>query len=265
MDQSRNPNQNPRLWAWIAGASQGLGLAFAEVLAARDYNLVLIARRAHQLEAVAQQLRAAHSIEVVVLVLDLASDELEQTLRGQLTQTPVHVAIYNAAMAPMGDLVREDVRNLTHAVKVNVLGPVIWARLLGARMVEQDGGQMLFMSSLAGSQGSPRLSTYAGSKAFTNIFGESIWHELKQHNVNVLVCCAGAIRTPGYASVSSNDAPGTLDAHQVAAAALAHLGRGPRFVPGLINKLAAVIVGRWLPRRWAVATMNSATANLGSD
>ena len=118
------------------------------------------------------------------------------------------------------------------------------------------------MASLAGLQGTPRLAAYAASKAFNVILAESLWGELRASGVDVVSCVAGAIRTPGYEHARGNEAPGTLDATQVATDALARLGRGPRSVPGAINKIASLLLGRWLPRKRAVAIMAANTRDL---
>jgi short-subunit dehydrogenase len=129
-------------------------------------------------------------------------------------------------------------------------------------MVARRRGAIVLMSSLAGLQGAPRIATYAASKAFTAILAEGLWHELRAANVHVLASCAGAIRTPGYAGTSRREAPGILDADTVARETLAAIGRGPRVIPGLFNRVAAWFLGRVLPRRWTVAIMATNTEDL---
>ena len=119
------------------------------------------------------------------------------------------------------------------------------------------------MSSLAGSQGSPKISTYAASKAFNTILSEGLWNELKKHGIDVLASCAGAISTPGYKNAqNAKDAPGTLSAQQVAEDTLTALGNGPTIVPGFTNKLAHFFMNRIFPRKWAIAIMNKNTKDL---
>ena len=119
------------------------------------------------------------------------------------------------------------------------------------------------MSSLAGNQGSPKIATYAASKAFNIILAEGLWNELKRHNIDVLVCCAGAITTPGYVNAkTTKEAPGTLDAANVAKKTLKRLGKGPTTVPGRINKIARFLMGRLFPRKFAISIMDKNTQNL---
>jgi short-subunit dehydrogenase len=249
-------------WAVIAGASEGLGAAFARALAEREMNLVLIARRPAPLEALARELRDQLGVDVRTLPLDLARPDLADALRRETAMLDVGVAIYNAAYAPVGDFVERSAEELARALDVDVRGPVSFAHTLVPPMVARRRGAIVLVSSLAGLQGTPRLATYAASKAFVTILGESLWGELRGAGVDVVVSCAGAIRTPGYAAASRKEVPGTLDPAVVAERTLAALGRGPRIVPGLVNRIASWIVGRLAPRRLAVAVMAASTREL---
>lgn len=250
--------------ALIAGASEGLGAAFAEELAGRGLDLVLLARRSEPLARKAQELRDAYGISVVAQALDLASDAVVPTLK-RLAQThELGLVVYNAAYAPVAPLLEQDADDLLRTVDVNVRGPVLAARLLLPPMMQRGRGGLVLMSSLAGGQGTPRLATYAGTKAFNTVLGEGLWHEVREAGVDVVVSCAGAIATPGYAktSAATSAAPGTLPARDVARQTVAALGRGPRVTPGWINKLASFVVGRLLPRRLAIAIMAASTREL---
>lgn len=248
-------------WALVAGASDGLGAAFAHALAERGLNVVLIARRESLLEELAAKLRRAHNVEVRAAALDLASADLRERLAQLCADIDIGLAIHNAAFAPVGAVLESELDELLKAVDVNVRAPLTLVHTLAPAMVARGRGGILLMSSLAGLQGSPRLATYAGTKAFNNIFGEALWHELRDAGVDVEVCCAGAIRTPGFAAASAKDAPGTLDAEVVAMRALDSLGQGPVLVPGMVNRAANLFLGM-LPRRWAVAIMAKNTKDL---
>ena len=115
---------------------------------------------------------------------------------------------------------------------------------------------------MAGFQGAPRLATYAATKAFNTVLGEGLWGELAPAGVDVLVSCAGAVRTPGYQKSAKGDAPGTLDAPVVAERTLDALGHGPTVVPGATNRVARFMLGRVLPRRAAISIMASSTKDL---
>ena len=251
-------------WAVVAGASEGLGAAFADALAARGMNLLLLARRAEMLEEVARRIHDEWRVEVRPLAIDVASPNLSTALTRASADLEIGIIVYNAAFAPIGPFLDLREEDLFQTVDVNIRGPIIFIRSLVPPMVERRRGAVVLMSSLSGLQGAPRIATYAASKAFNTILAEGLWHELRPNGIEVLASCAGAIRTPGYAETSSKDAPGTLDPAEVAEKTLRALGRGPRFVPGIINKLAAVIMERLLPRRGAVGLMAANTRDLSS-
>jgi uncharacterized protein len=249
-------------WALIAGASEGLGAAFAATLAARGLNLLLVARRADLLRDVAERIRTSASVEVRTEALDLARADLPNALEALTANLDIGLAVYNAAYAPVGELIDRPVGDLLRVVDVNIRGPLVLARTLAPKMAARGRGGIVLMSSLAGYQGAPRIATYAASKAFNIVLGESLWHELKPHGVDVIVSSAGAIRTPGYAKAAGKDAPGTLDAETVAATTLDALGRGPVVVPGTINRIARFALGRLLPRRTAIDIFARSTKDL---
>ena len=249
-------------WAVVAGASEGLGAAFATELAKRGMQLVLVARRAELLEAVAARLRNEHGVEVRVLVLDLASPDLGRALRDATADLELGVIVYNAAFVPVGNFLELQDEALDQLLHVNVQGPVKFLRALLPSMRERGRGAVVLMSSLASMQGSPRIAAYAASKAFNTVLGESLWHELREHGIDVVVSCAGAITTPRYLKSTDSVPPGTMTPDAVARETLDALGKGPRVVPGALNRIFAVLFDRLLPRRAAIRLMAENTRDL---
>ncbi|MBC8070382.1 MAG: SDR family NAD(P)-dependent oxidoreductase, partial [Deltaproteobacteria bacterium] len=202
------------------------------------------------------------AVEVRTLALDLAAPDAIETLHLATATLEVGVAIYNAAYAPIGEVVATAPEVLARVVEVNVLGPLLFARSFAAPMLVRRRGAIVLVSSLAGLQGTPRLAAYASSKAFISVLAEGLWGELRRSGVDVLGVSAGAIRTPGYAAATRREAPGTLDPDVVVERALRAIGGGPTFVPGWFNRVAGWLVGRLLPRRLAVAVMAASTSEL---
>jgi short-subunit dehydrogenase len=248
-------------YALIAGASEGLGAAYAEALAGRGFNLALLARRKEKLEAFAAELGGKYPVELVTHAVDMGDFEAVKAFIGSLN-VEIGLLVYNAAYAPLGlfkDLREEQ---LMQIAAVNVAGPLALARLVLPKMIERGKGGIILMSSLAGTQGSPRLAGYAASKAFNAILAEGLWEELKPCGIDVVSSCAGAILTPGYNRVQPARAPGALRPEQVAEKTLKALGKGPVFVPGGINKLARFFLMRLMPRKFAIKIMAANTRSL---
>lgn len=249
-------------WALVAGASEGLGAAFARQLAGRHMNLVLVARRREPLEALGKELRGAWGIEVLCVEGDLASSVFLKTLQAQCADLDLGVIVCNAAQAPIGDFVSRDTEDLNRVVDVNVRAPLLLLRSLLPRMTARGRGAAILMTSFTGHLGTPRIAAYAASKAFLRVLGESLWYELKDRGVDVIACSCGAVRTPGYAAAAGKDAPGALSADKVAKRALWALGGGPVVMPGLVNWFATVAMSRFLPKRASVGILARSTRAL---
>ena len=249
-------------WALVAGASEGIGAAFAESLGQRGLNLILIARRKEKLSKFASQLRSKYEIEVEERVADLGDDKSVRTLVSNINRE-IGLLVYNAAYSPIGYFKDIPQKDLDAIINVNIRTPLYLLKSLTEPMIERGKGGVILMSSLSGTQGSPKIATYAASKSFNTILAEGLWHELKDLHVDVLACVAGAVRTPGYMSSSDQkDAPGTLDPNQVAEEALRALGKSPSVVPGSFNKFAKFIMSRVLPRKRAIHIMHNNTKDL---
>ncbi|MDD3330461.1 MAG: SDR family NAD(P)-dependent oxidoreductase [Bacteroidales bacterium] len=248
-------------WAMVAGASEGLGAAFAEALAKRGLNLILLARRIEKLEDLASSLKEKYNIEIRFFSVDLHDFNQTKTLVSSLNVS-IGLLVYNAAYAPIAYFSDINESQLTQIVDVNVKTPLLLVKLVSEEMIRSGKGGILLMSSLTGTQGSPKVATYAATKAFNAILAEGIWKELKPKGIDVIASCAGAIMTPGYANAQNGKAPGTLSPEKVAEISLKALGRGPIVIPGTINKLAHFFMGRLLSRKTAINIMELNTKNL---
>jgi len=239
-------------WALVAGASQGIGAAFARELSARGLGVVLVAR--HPALAL-----PGPAIEVAA---DLATTEGVEAVIEAAHGLEIGLLIANAALSPIGPFTTSDPAELTRAIDLNVRAPMLLARHFLPAMQERGHGGFVVMSSLAGAQGSPNLSVYAGTKAFGAVFAESLWGELRSSGVDSVACVAGAVSTPGLAASTAKPAPGTLPPSAVVDAALKALGKQPRVVPGAMMKASAAFLGRALPRRTAISIMGRASRDV---
>jgi short-subunit dehydrogenase len=228
-------------------------------------NLLLLARRADPLEAVAQRIRVERSVEVRPLPIDVADPGFAAALGDATVDLEIGVLVYNAAFSPIGNFLDLSEEDLLRVVDVNIRGPIVFVRTLAPPMLARRRGAVVLMSSLAGLQGSPRIATYAASKAFNTILAEGLWGELRQNGIDVLASRAGAIRTPGYAKSTADnapDAPGTLEPAEVAQQTLEALGHGPVVVPGWVNRIVSFAMRHALPRGVAVRLMAANTKDL---
>lgn len=249
-------------WALVAGASEGLGAEFARQLAARGLGVLAVARRREKLEELRRELADAGA-EVRVASVDLAAGDLEEAVASAAEGLQIGLLVCNAALSNIGAFLDRPIEDHLRALEVNCRSPLVLAHRFGREMRERRRGGIVLMSSMSGLQGTAWVAHYAATKAYNRILAEGLWDELRDAGVDVVACCAGATRTPGY--LASNPAsPGlvsapVMDAAPVVAETLARLGRAPSFVPGRVNRLASFLMQRLLPRRAAIATIGRTT------
>jgi short-subunit dehydrogenase len=248
-------------WAIVAGASEGLGAAFARALAAAGFDLVLIARRSEPLEALAAELRKGGRT-VETHAFDLAAPDLEARLSA-LAERDVGVVVYNAALSIIAPFLDTPLADKQRILDVNTRGPLTAAHVLGGAMAARGRGALVLVSSLTAFWGSAWVATYGATKAFNLALGEALAVEYAPLGVDVVVACAGATRTPGFAAATAGKkAPKSMSPDDVARQTLARLPRRGAFVPGGFNRFAQFLMQRLMPRRTAVRLMAKETRAL---
>jgi short-subunit dehydrogenase len=255
-------------WAVVAGASEGIGAAFARALAARGMNVLLAARRREPLRRLAAEIEAGHRVEARPLALDLADDASLRRLAAVGNELGAGLLVFNAAFAPVGPFVEVPLEEHLRVIAVNCRAPAVLSHAMGAEMARRGGGGIILMSSLAGFQGSPCIAHYAATRAYNLVLGEGLWAELRPHGVDVLVVCAGATRTPGYEANPAPPrlmAPPVMEPDAVVAHALSELGARPSTIPGRWNRIASFVLRRLLSRRRSVLLMGESTGALARD
>jgi short-subunit dehydrogenase len=255
-------------WALVAGASEGLGAAFARELAARGFHLVLVARRPGPLEEQARNLVMEFGIEARTVPVDLATADLMSALGAQTRDVEIGLLIYNAAFSPIGLHLEQALEDKLQVVDVNCRAPLVLIHEYGRPMVGRGKGGIILMSSVTSFQGAALIATYAGTKAYNRVLGEGLWDELRDRGVDVLSCCAGATRTPNFEASQpkrSGFLSAPMEAAPVVTEALAALGKRPTAIAGWRNRLAAFIMTRFLSRRAAVGMIGRALRSLYAD
>jgi short-subunit dehydrogenase len=248
-------------WALIAGASEGLGATYAETLACRGINLVLVARRAALLQTLADRLAEKYAIEVRTLPLDLASPQTASRVADETKRLEVGLLVYNAAFSAVGLFIEHPLDDHLREVDTNVRTPLELVDIFGKRMLRTGHGGIILMTSLSAFQGSAYISTYSATKAFNIILAEGLWEEWRRDGVDVLACIAGAIRTPNYLASSPHHtgrfSDATIQPEKVVTEALAALGHQPTIIPGTVNRLSSFVMRRLFSRRAAIRIMGS--------
>jgi short-subunit dehydrogenase len=218
--------------ALITGASSGIGEQFARQLSARGSDLVLVARRADRLEALAADLPT----KAEVIACDLATDAASLPARVAELGLDVDLLINNAGFGTHGRFWEIDDGRDAEMVRLNCEAVVVLTRAFLPAMIERGGGGVITVASTAGFQPLPYEATYAGSKAFARNFSAALHAELKGTGVRCLAVNPGPVKTEwqGIAGIEeSHIPPGMISAEQCVKEALAAYDRGSRsLVPG---------------------------------
>ena len=243
----------------VAGASEGLGAAYAKELAARGLNLVLIARRAELLQRLGADLATDNGIEIRTIALDLSSEDAPEQIAVNTGDIEIGLLIYNAAFSAIGGFSERPMDDHFKELQTNIHAPLKLIYLFGQRMLAQGHGGIVLMSSLSALQGSPYISTYAATKAFNIVLAEGLWDEWRTRGVDVLVCISGTIRTPNYFASEPGRTSGlsnmSLSPDQAAYEALDALGKGPYVIPGRMNRISSFIMRHFMSRKATVKFM----------
>jgi short-subunit dehydrogenase len=225
--------------ALITGASVGIGEQFARQIAARGYDVVLVARDAGRLEALAKEIETG-GVNAEVLAADLTDQTQLATVEARART--VDVLVNNAGFGTFGPFHTLDVETELREINLNVMALVRLTHAAAVGMVERGSGGILNVSSLAGFQPGPSNATYGATKAFVTSFTEAVHEELRGTGVNVTALCPGFTHTEFQerANVPANEVPGFMwqEAPEVARAGLDGLEKNKAIViPGAVNKV----------------------------
>ena len=253
--------------ALVTGASKGLGLSFAEELARRGSNLVLVARSEQSLQVLAQSLARRHGVKTFVIAVDLAAHDVVATMLAELErqQLNVDLLVNNAGLGLMGDFLSHDLGKELGTIQVNVNALVGLSHVLGARMVERGKGGIINVSSNSAFQPLPSMATYAAAKAFVLHFSEALRYELKDSGVHVMAVAPGPTATSFFEGVSTSMKKGDFDtAEGVVRSTLRAFERGESVAyPSRRSVRLATLLPRLLPRDAIVKAAACATAKMG--
>jgi uncharacterized protein len=244
MEQSR--------YAVVTGASSGIGECFARALAARHRNVVLIARSAEKLHALAAELRA-YGIDAVPMPCDLSVRGSAESIAAALAQRALEadLLVNNAGFGARGVFWELPLDRQMAMLRLNVEALMELTYRVVKPMVARHSGAIINVSSTASFQPVPWTTVYGATKAFVTSFSLALAEELREHGVRVVTLCPGGTRT-NFLEASQyghRTIPGGMqEPSEVAEDALNTLDNGGGLVvPRFVNKFT-VFVQRFVPR-----------------
>jgi uncharacterized protein len=255
----------------VTGASAGIGKAFAEALAARGAQLVLCARNAERLEALAQALRSQYGATVRTASCDLERPGAARELRDQLVRdgVTVDILINNAGFGSAGRFHRQAAEHVATMTQLNCVALAELTHALLPAMIAKQRGGVINVASVAAFVPTPLMAIYGASKAYVLSFSAALNEELRGTRVHVMALCPGPVPTEfqkraGYAALDLKN-PAALSAEQVVEAALAAYARGQfSCVPGAVNRVQTALSGL-LPLTWIASISARVLRGRGRD
>jgi uncharacterized protein len=246
--------------ALVTGASSGIGASITRELAAKGYNLVLVARRKRRLDALAEELVPRHGVRVETIGSDLSKAASRGRLAGRVTALGLDVEILanNAGFATGGPFHESDPERELEQVRVLVEAPVALSSAFVPAMVARGRGAVLNVASTAGMQPMPYSAGYSAAKAYVLTFSEALHHELRGLGVTVTALAPGPVSTDfweiagwevagGRSFERALPGPAWISAEQAAQAGLKGLEQGQRVVVPGISMRAAMSASRYVP------------------
>lgn len=246
--------------ALVTGASSGIGLELANLLAADSCNLVLVGRNRARLEELASKLQAEHHITARCEPRDLSEPHAAMGLWTELAITgiTIDILVNNAGAGVYGNVEDEDPEALERMLQLNVVTLTSLTRLALPGMQTRGWGRILNVGSVVGYQpAGPRMAAYYASKAYVLSFSKGLARELKGTGVSVTALCPG----PTKSSFEERSGAGRTILYKfvpkMTAAAVARAGcegmkrQSTVVIPGLLSKIVA-FAGELPPRRIAV-------------
>lgn len=234
--------------ALVTGASSGIGRSIAVQLAADGSDLIVVARRRDRLDALAEELRAAHGVKVDVLVADVTVPEQLAAVEDRLRHgtPPVDLLVNNAGAGAQGAFADIPLDRQESQIRLNVLAPVRLTHAALERMLPRGHGGVLNVSSIAGLQPMPHVANYAATKAYLSSFSHALHEEVRGKGIAVTNLLPGFTRTEFHnaADLNRSIVPGLvwMTSDSVARAGLRAVARGrAQCVPGLVYRILTSI------------------------
>lgn len=231
-------------WAVVTGASDGIGKAAAQGLAARGLNLVLVARRKEVLDSLAESLSIAHSIQCKVMALDLTDIAAVSQLTRETESLDVGLLIAAAGFGTSGAFIESALSDELDMLAVNARATTALTHHFAGRFAKQRRGGIILMSSIVAFQGVPRAAHYAATKAYVQTLAEGLRFELAPFGVTVVASAPGPVSS-GFAARANMQLGAALTPSTVAEGSLKALDRGGTVRPGWLSKLLG----------WSLATV----------
>lgn len=249
------PELIPGTWAFVTGASSGIGEHFAYELGKRGMHLLLLGRDEVALKQVASRITGTHGVETVCLRCDLTQERGEAVKA--LYEYDVELLVNNAGAGVHGEFLDASLERYREIIELNITALTELAFHAGKRMVERKRGGIINIGSLAGFFPLAHFAVYAATKAYVYSLSLALWAEWRRHNVHVLYVAPGPTESKFFERARGGvkrqgGSPFVMRPEDVARGSLRAYEQGKViYIPGWHNRLL-LPVRRFLPE-WMIA------------
>lgn len=207
----------------VTGASSGIGLEFAKLLAADSYDLILAARDKAALTKVAAELQELHGITATPISIDLSIQGAADALWDKVGKRPVAVLVNSAGFGNYADVVDSDPKKLESMIALNITCTTRLSQLAAASMKKRGTGNIVNFGSILSFFPSPHNAVYGATKAYVLQFSEALNEELAGSGAHVTVLCPGPTKT-GFAKAASIEKASVMNGNLPTAQTVAQFG-----------------------------------------
>jgi short-subunit dehydrogenase len=229
--------------ALITGASTGIGAVYADRLAARGYDVILVARSKDKLDDVATRIQSAYSRNTEVIAADLSVPaDVKRVANRLASDSAISAFVNNAGIASAGPLVGSDPDYLDQMIEINVAAFTRLAVAAAGNFVKQARGLIINIGSIVALAPELLNGSYSGSKAYVQSFSAALKNEVASKGVTVQVVLPGATATPLWANAGVDihavlPAEAIMTTENMVDASLAGLDQGEFItIPSLPNR-----------------------------
>lgn len=237
-------------YALVTGASSGIGLAFAHLLADKGYNICLVSNEKEKLSVLTKEIEANQIVKCVSLNIDLAQDDAAQKVHSFCKEQNlrIEVLINNAGILIVDNFINVESQRISAMLKLHISTTTLLCQFMAKDMVIEGKGYILNVSSTSAYMPYPLISIYGPSKTYIRSFTKAIRNELYSKNIYVSCILPGAVDTNLFSlspsKVKLAKKLGLMHSpHFIAKKGLQILFKNKgQLVPGLLNKISLVLI-----------------------
>lgn len=243
-------NSNYGSYALITGAASGIGRAFAETLAQRGINPILLDINAKDARSLEKELKEKYKVDARALIVDLSTPDFMQAIIKATGKLDLGLVIHSATVSIIGDYLDLPLEQHRKLIDVNVRSSMEIAYYFCNQFKAKKRGGLILLSSASALQGSALVQHYAASKAYILTLAEGLWYEMRPYGVDVLGLMPGSTNMPAiYVGDPDLSEAYIMQPKDVAVEALNALGKQPSLISGFRNRLNFFLLTRVLSRK----------------